>query len=389
MNSDLLYWMLLAHSESLKSAERLAVLRAAKGRLEDYSRSEMAELPEDLRQRLRAVWDEVAREGFLLERLRNQDIRVVVGSDPLYPERLKKALKTATPLVLYGVGEVSLLNAKRAVAIVGSRDANPKTLELTRRASRYLAREGYVVVSGYAKGVDQAAFEGTLGNGQSIAVLPQGILDKSSQGAVRKHSGAVNAGDVLFLSELHPQAVWQARFAMMRNRIVTALADVTIVAQTGLKETVVGGKRKQSGTWNAAKTAKEQGRRVFVFDLPHEGNQALIREGLGEALPVTGDDTMFHYLEDAISAGPAAPRSQETGEMEPSHPNHPSRDPEEERFWRELEDPVNRPRLLALIRSVLEELSLESVDKGVAQRAKTQKKTKTRGNQSPLIPPDP
>lgn len=324
MNSDLLYWMLLAHSKLLKQAERPAVLRVAKGRLEDYSRSEMAELPEDLRQRLRALWDEVAREAFLLERLYNQDIQVVVCSDPLYPERLKKVLKTSAPLVLYAVGEVSLLNAERTVAIVGSRDASPETLDLTRQVSSYLARKGYVVVSGYAKGVDRAAFEGTLGNGKTIAVLPQGILDKSSRAAVRKHSGAVNAGNVLFVSELHPQDVWKARFAMMRNRIITALADVTIVAQTGLKETVIGGKRKQSGTWNAAKTANKQGKRVFVFELQHEGNQALIQEGLAEALPVTDFDTMFHHLENAISASPAVPRSQGAREKESSHPNHPS-----------------------------------------------------------------
>jgi predicted Rossmann fold nucleotide-binding protein DprA/Smf involved in DNA uptake len=391
MNGDLLYWMLLAHSGSLKPAERLEVIRAANGQLEAFSHTEMGELPENLRQRLRAVWAEVAREGFLLERLRDQNIQVVVGSDPLYPARLKRTLKTLTPLVLYGVGDIGLLSARRTVAIIGSREASPEALEITTRASRYFAREGYVVVSGYAKGVDQAAFEGALGNGKTVAVLPQGILDKSSQAAVRKHTGAVNSGGVLFVSELHPKAVWEARFAMMRNRIVTALADVLIVAQTGLKETAFGNKRKQSGTWNAVQTAKGQGGKVFVLDLPQEGNQAMIAEGLAEALAVTSDNTMFYRVEDSLTIRdpkPAEPVRSEHREADlvKTYGHPPGTD--EAWLWSQLEDPANRPRLLKLVQAILEELRPELLNKGDSRKTRSRKKAAEEDKQSPLIPPE-
>ncbi len=69
---------------------------------------------------------------------------------------------------------------------------------------------------------------------------------------------------------------------MMRNRIVAGLADFALIAETGPKQTLVNGKTRLSGTWNCAETAHRMGVPVFVFDLPIEGNQKLLAEGLAQ-----------------------------------------------------------------------------------------------------------
>lgn len=154
-----LYWMLLAHSR-LETAEKMEVLRMANRNLEGFIEGGLPGLSDTLRAALEEALGEAAVMGLLLGELQNQGIKVIPGAAPEYPVRLKQALRQATPLVLYVAGEPSLLSGKRSIAIVGSRSATPEALELARRAGRYFAKEGYVVVTGMARGVDLEALQG-------------------------------------------------------------------------------------------------------------------------------------------------------------------------------------------------------------------------------------
>ncbi|WP_073558872.1 DNA-processing protein DprA [Archangium sp. Cb G35] len=307
--SEPLYWHLLAHAH-ITPNERMAVLNAAKAldgdvaNLTAWVEGGYPGVAADLRATVLQAFEASAQEAFILEELEAQGMRVLPGRDPAYPKRFKRALAKRTPITLYLAGREELLNARRTIAIIGSRDANPEALDTARRAAAFFARQGYVLVSGNARGIDQTAEESAIeAGGEVVSVLPQGLLDKATLSLVRKRNRALLEGQVALLSELHPKSRWQGRFAMMRNRLIVALADFVLVAQTGLKESRSNGKLTQSGTWAGAEDARSLGRRVFVFDLPTDGNLALAR-AFAEPVPLTPNDDMFSAIEDALKRPP-------------------------------------------------------------------------------------
>ena len=92
---------------------------------------------------------------------------------PDYPTQLTET--TAAPSVIYMKGEM-LTTDEPAIAVVGSRDATPYGLEMTRRISYDLARAGVTVVSGLARGIDIAAHSAALeAGGRTMAVLGSGL----------------------------------------------------------------------------------------------------------------------------------------------------------------------------------------------------------------------
>lgn len=220
--------------------------------------------------------------------------RRVEPHEPDYPSRLK-ALGDPPPL--YTLGPEKLLNPKQALAVVGSRQATEEALKLAREAGRYFAGEGYVVVSGLARGVDLEATLGALEKGWAVAAVPYGLASHEARRVLRRVGEYVDES-LLLVSELDPKASWQARFAMMRNRLVVGLADALLVVQTGLKVSERQGRKVKSGTWDAAEKAQKMGRPVFVLNLPLEGNQALIREGW--AIPLLPGKDGFFALEEAL-----------------------------------------------------------------------------------------
>ncbi|WP_038046372.1 DNA-processing protein DprA [Thermus caliditerrae] len=217
-----------------------------------------------------------------------------------YPRRLRELGPKGRPPPLYILGQESLLNPKQALAVIGSRNADPQALQLAWEAGYYFADNGYAVVSGLARGVDLEATLGALEVGQAVAVVPYGLESLEARRALKRF-GPYLEGKLVLVSELEPQVPWQARFAMMRNRLVVSLADAVLVAQTGLKETERDGRKVKSGTWDAVEKARQLGRPVFVLDLPLEGNQALILAGLAEPLPPGREG--FYRLEDRLFSG--------------------------------------------------------------------------------------
>ena len=303
--SESLLWHHLAHA-GFKPSQRIEVLRAAKahhGEVADLSGWVQAGFPgvaPAIQTTLEQALEASVIEGFLLQDLAFQGMKVLTGRDQDYPKRFKQTLKDKTPIVLYVSGNAVALNARRTIAIVGSRDAGEAALEVVTRAAQYFAAEQYVLVSGNARGIDQQAEEAALAaGGQVVSVLPQGLLDKSTSALIRQRNRALLDGQIVLLSELHPKSRWQGRFAMMRNRLIMALADVVLVAQTGSKSSVVGGKKMSSGTWAGAEDAQKLGKRIFVLDLPIEGNQALAQH-IAQPLAITADNSMFHVIEDSL-----------------------------------------------------------------------------------------
>ena len=112
----------------------------------------------------------LARGGGLalqVESWTNQGLWVLSRSDGSYPKRLKDRLKHRAPAILYGVGNVNLID-NGGLAIVGSRNADEMSLDFTRAIAQRCVQEGIQVISGGARGVDQIAMLTALENGGNV-----------------------------------------------------------------------------------------------------------------------------------------------------------------------------------------------------------------------------
>jgi DNA processing protein len=179
-------------------------------------------------------------------------LETICRCDPEYPPALLAL--PAPPAVLHvagGLRRLLELSATDPVAIVGSRRASDYGLDVARSLGRSLAVAGLPVVSGMALGVDSAAHAGALeAERPTIAVLP-GSADRPYPAATRALYRRIVAGGAA-VSELGPgTTVWRWMF-LARNRIIAALAAMTVVVEAG----------ERSGAMVTARVAREIGRPI-------------------------------------------------------------------------------------------------------------------------------
>ena len=176
------------------------------------------------------------------------------------------------PDPLYAIGRISAL-AKPRVAIVGTRNSTAYGERTARGLTRSLVRAGVSVISGMARGIDAAAHRTAIEEGgNTVAVLGTGIDVPYPVGHRQLHRSIGEHG--LVLSENPPGATAHAGAFPKRNRIIAALAPVTIVVEAGFK----------SGALNTATQALELGRVVAAVPGPIDSEQSrgsnqLIRDG--------------------------------------------------------------------------------------------------------------
>jgi predicted Rossmann fold nucleotide-binding protein DprA/Smf involved in DNA uptake len=197
--------------------------------------------------------NDLPRLAFIAEQLQNEGFHIIPINSPDYPPVLKENLKMkSAPPVIYLKGRKSLLQ-EDAVAIVGSRNAGKAALDFTDLVAKKCVKEGKVVVSGFAKGVDKQALDSTLeGKGKSIIVLPQGIL--TFQTGFKKYYAHIVGGDVAVLSTFFPHAGWDVGFAMARNAYIYGLAKEIYVAESD----------SSGGTWEGALLGLKRKRTIYV-----------------------------------------------------------------------------------------------------------------------------
>lgn len=195
---------------------------------------------------------QLANNSFLVEELIAQGYDILPITHEDYPRLLKDNLKFNAPTVIYTKGNKSLLQAP-SIAIVGSRNADAKSLSFTDNIARKATNENKVVVSGFAKGVDRQALDSAVGiNGKSIIVLPQGIMTFGS--GFKQYFKHIAQGRVLVMSTFAPKAPWSVEFAMARNPIIYGMASEIFVAQSDDK----------GGTWSGVIDGLRKKRPIYV-----------------------------------------------------------------------------------------------------------------------------
>jgi len=176
------------------------------------------------------------------------------------------------PAELYAIGRMSALSKPR-VAIVGTRNSTAYGERTTRSLTRVLVRAGVSVISGMARGIDGAAHRTAIEEGgNTVAVLGTGIDVPYPVGHRQLHRAIATHG--LVLSENAPGMTAHQGAFPKRNRIIAALAPVTIVVEAGFK----------SGALNTATQALDLGRVVAAVPGPIDSDQSrgsnqLLRDG--------------------------------------------------------------------------------------------------------------
>ena len=222
--------------------------------------------------------------------LSDEGIGILTWDDEEYPANLRAAVDS--PPLLFLRGDL-LEEDEGAVAIVGTRQPSPDGRQIAETLGRELASRGLTVVSGLATGIDTAAHEGALAaGGRTLAVLGSGVRvihPRENSGLAER---IVSQGAVL--SELHPGAPPGGRQLMARNRIVTGLSKAAIVVEAG----------EHSGSLDAAKRARKQGRLVCAVDIGSGGTTKLLHTS---ALHIPLPDIDFDWLVDRIAGQMVAP----------------------------------------------------------------------------------
>lgn len=224
-----------------------------------------------------------------IEALDSESVRVLTWEDDDYPANLLMAKDS--PYLIYVVGDFCFEDSL-AVAVVGSRDASPRSIDAAESIARNLAEQGITVVSGLAIGIDTAAHKGALAarGGRTFAVLGCGLKNihprENSQMAWEiSERGAV-------LTEYAPHVTVRGPQLMARDRIVSGLSRGIVVVEAGL----------QSGSMDTAERARKQDRLVFAVP-GTPGTDSLIRSG---AIPVDPDKGVDEIVR-LISEEPTPP----------------------------------------------------------------------------------
>ena len=208
--------------------------------------------------RIRALLEREAALNRYLALGAELGIRPVTRVSPAYPPRLR-LLGADAPAVLFCRGDAALLG-RPAVALVGSREVTASGRAFARRVGELAAREGFVLVSGNARGADQCAQEACLGAGGAvIAVLPDSLTEHAPE-----------SDRILYLCRdgWHlPMAPYRA---LARNRLIHALGEKTLAAQS----------RLTGGTWSGSEENLRRGwSPLFVNESGGPGCAQLITLG--------------------------------------------------------------------------------------------------------------
>ncbi len=186
--------------------------------------------------------------AFERERLEEEGVRLISALDDAFPARLRHRLRDACPAFLLVGGPREFLELG-AIGVVGSRDASADALEVAASTATVASTSGKSVVSGLARGIDQAAMSAALEAAVPVLGVPtEGIRVAARNAEVRNR---VHAGELCIASPYGPSMRFTAGNAMGRNKIIYALADVTLV---------VCSDSGSGGTWEGA---RESMRRRF------------------------------------------------------------------------------------------------------------------------------
>lgn len=204
----------------------------------------------------------------LITRTNNIGAEILLSIDDAYPRLLLEI--DSYPPVLFARGNLELL-CSPTIAIVGTRDSSLVGEKLTTQIASDLGKNGVVVVSGLAKGIDAAAHNGSLETG-TVGVIAGGIDSVYPRENIKLYEALYEKGLVLTENQIGTSPL--SKNFPRRNRIISGLSIGVLVVEA----------MQRSGTMITANYALEQGREVFAIpgspmDPRSYGTNMLIKNG--------------------------------------------------------------------------------------------------------------
>lgn len=216
-----------------------------------------------------SIMDEAEK---ICERCRELGIEIITPDDELYPQRLYDICDY--PLVLYYKGEMPDIDDNVVLTVVGTRKASSDGKMIASALSESLTRCGAIIISGGARGIDDAAHRGALRvGGVTLSVLGCG-LDVDYNPACRETRERILENGGALISEFPPGFRPSKISFPIRNRLLSAMSLGVIVGEAPSK----------SGALITARHALDMGRDMFaipgsVMSTLSEGANMMIRDG--------------------------------------------------------------------------------------------------------------
>ena len=226
--------------------------------------------------------------GGIFRECKSKGYSIITPDSVNYPERLKQLRDM--PLVLYTLGDTSVLKDTVSIGVVGTRNASNYGIETAQKLSFALASCGVTIVSGGALGIDSEAHAGAmLAKGRTVAFLGCGLSfdylkeNASLRRAITKYGAVV--------SEFAPFTPASRTTFPIRNRLISGLTLGTLVIEAGIK----------SGSLITANYALEQGKDVFavpgdIVRSSFDGANHLIKNGAKPVFSAMDILSEYEYL---------------------------------------------------------------------------------------------
>jgi DNA processing protein len=239
----------------------------------------------------------------LLAPIRVAGLQVLTLADDGYPSRLRRI--EMPPPVLFLQGRPTALDRARAVAVVGTRRPTEIGRSLAGRIAAAVAGLGATIVSGLALGIDGAAHVAAVRDRSPTVAVIGGGHARLYPAAHRGLAEAIIRGGGAVISEFPPDVIPSRGTFPRRNRIISGLADATVVVEAGAR----------SGALTTAAWALEQGRGLHIVpgrvdDPTVAGCLAFLREAAPEARIVAG---VAELIEDLGLLEPELPSGEPAG----------------------------------------------------------------------------
>ena len=236
--------------------------------------------------------DKIIQKVKILDKnLTKKNIKFVSYFDKEYPSSLQKIKNP--PIGLYIKGKILFSELEKSISIIGTRNPTYYGHSKARTISREMAVNGYVIISGLARGVDIEAHLGALeGGGKTIAVLGSGVENIYPNEHVNTSKDVIKEGALI--SELNIDQRLNKYSLISRNRIISGLSKASLIIEGNLN----------SGTRHEANFAKDQNKYIFTLRPINPNNEtsklplALIKDN---AIEIQRASEILEYLNSKTS----------------------------------------------------------------------------------------
>lgn len=197
----------------------------------------------------------------IFDHMQKLSINMIKYRDPLFPSGLKKLQEKGTPIMIYHQGKK--IKFENCIAVVGTRNSSTYAIENTRELSLILAKMGYVIVAGLARGIDATAHRGAISvNGRTIGVLAW-IFNPYPPEHERLTYEIKNHGCIISENFFQSSRFDKYKF-LQRNAVISGISDVLVAVESSYS----GGTRWQ------VELALSQGKKVIAMEPEISNEQA-------------------------------------------------------------------------------------------------------------------